>query len=322
MVNFNIKNGDCMQLLKTIPDGSIDMVLCDPPYGTMKGIEKSKYDWDVALDNTELFKEIKRVLKNNSACILFSQEPYTSNLITNQNKELPFSYRLIWEKNHFGNSLIAKKAPVSYFEDICVFFKSEHREFCDKYDRNLRDYSKNLFNFISKSVKELKKDFGNTNFSHFYFSEANQFNLCTKKTYEKLIELYKIDKFEGFKSYDELLIIVEEIRINKDENKKTFNLYPGKKYKSNILKYSKDKGNFHPTQKPVALLEDLIKTYSNKDATILDFTMGSGSTGVACMNTDRNFIGFEMDKKFYDIANDRIFNAYNLNEKSKLNPGA
>mgnify|MGYP003126052407 CR=1 FL=1 len=144
---------------------------------------------------------------------------------------------------------------------------------------------------------------GNQGFYHFMYSDKKnpQFDLCTEKTYSRLIDVFGIDKMEGFIDYEELKKI--DNRFNS-----TFNLWEGKKYKSNILKYKKDYTGHHPTQKPILLLEDLIKTFSNENDLVVDLTMGSGSTGVACVNTKRDFIGIEMDENYFNIAEQRINN--------------
>jgi site-specific DNA-methyltransferase (adenine-specific) len=128
-----------------------------------------------------------------------------------------------------------------------------------------------------------------------------QFGLCTEKTYNELISMYSIGEQEWFKPYSYLT------EVNRKFNRK-FNLQ-GKKFKSNVLSYKKDYQGLHPTQKPVLLLEDLIKTYTNESETVLDFTMGSGSTGVACKNLNRKFIGIEMDEGYFNIAKNRIENS-------------
>jgi site-specific DNA-methyltransferase (adenine-specific) len=143
------------------------------------------------------------------------------------------------------------------------------------------------------------------------FGFNTQFSIPTKQTYEELINVFNIDKMDGFISYDNF------VNDNKDYNKSKqkymksqhpsiFNLWEGKKYKSNVLEYKKDYGGLHPTQKPILLLEDLIKTYSNENDLVVDLTMGSGSCGVACKNTNRSFVGIELDDKYFNIAKDRI----------------
>lgn len=302
-------HGDCLEKMKDIPDGSIDMILTDPPYGTMRGINETfsgygrkNHDghlWDETIDTSKMLNECNRVLRTNGALVLFAQEPYTSHLITNQHGNLPFSYRMTWLKNDFANALLCKKAPVNYTEDVCVFFK--------KYDtlsqHPLRDYAKKLFNHIGKTKKQIFSELGNQGVCHFMRVDSTQFGLCTEKTYIQIIEFYEIDKQDWFINYSDMLEIDETF---KKAFKKVFNLPKGKKYKSNVLEYKKDYSGHHPTQKPVALLEDLIKTYTNDGQTVLDFTMGSGSTGVACKNLNRDFIGIELDEEYFKIAEQRI----------------
>ena len=132
---------------------------------------------------------------------------------------------------------------------------------------------------------------------------SSQFSLCTEQTYNDLIDIFGIDEMQGFRVYSELK---KDDDAHKKSIARVFNLHDGKKYKSNILEYKKDYNGYHPTQKPVLLLEDLIKTYSNEGDTVLDFTCGSGSTGVAALNTNRKFIGIELDPDYFKIAEQRI----------------
>lgn len=297
-------HGDCLDLMKNIDDSSVDIVLTDPPYGMVSKMEidgwkKKNPRWDTKLPTQKMFDLINQKIRVNGNIIIFSQEPYTSELITSQHSNLPFCYRMVWNKCHFANSLICNKAPVSYFEDILVFSK--------KYDTNfsnpLREYSKNIKKFINKSKSLIFKEIGNQTIDHFMRNESLQFNLCTEKSYQILTKLYDIEKEEWFKTYSEL----KEIDINyKNKFKRHFNLWDGKKYKSNILKYKKESIRYHQTQKPVSLLDDLIKTYSNEEMTVLDFCMGSGSTGIACLNTNRKFIGIEKDDHYFNVAKNRI----------------
>jgi len=320
-----IIQGDSLEELKKLPDNSIDLILTDPPYGTIKGlggdIEKYKLlsnsIWDNAIEPTEMFKECERVLKKAGKLILFSQEPYTSKLITEANGSLPFSYRLVWLKDHFANCLVVNKAPVSYFEDILVFSKKN-----PKFDfeglHPLRDYAFKIKKYINYSRLRLYEEIGHGGSQHFLESnkESTQFSLCTEETYNKLIELYGFDKEEWFIKYHKLNEMNEEFRKTLDFNESTFNLWEGKKYKSNVFQYKKDYGGFHPTQKPVALLKDLIKTYSNEGDTVLDFTAGSFSTGVACANTNRKFIGIELDEKYIEIGRKRLQQSPVFNEET------
>lgn len=298
--NATLYRGDCIEVVAGLPDGSVDAVICDPPYGTMQGF--NGIDWDVALDPAAVFAHCNRVLRMNGALVLFSQEPYTSRLITEAHGNLPFSYRMTWLKDSFANHLMCKKAPVSYTEDVLVFFK--------KYDtlaqHPLRDYAERLFAHIGKDKRELFAEMGHQGVCHFMRYDSMQFSLCTRRTYDQLCQMYGIDRLEWFKPYDEL----EEInrRFSRRFSRR-FNLPEGQKYKSNVLQYRKDYTGHHPTQKPVALMEDLVKTYTDPGDTVLDFTMGSGSTGVACANTGRTFIGIEREPKYFDIARARIEDA-------------
>ena len=130
MKKFELWHGDCLELMKNIPDGSVDLVLTDPPYGTMKGAaldgwKNQTTEWDTAIEPVKIFEQISRVLRQNGKAILFSQEPYTSRLITSAIPSLPFAYRAMWYKNVHANALLAKTAMVSRYEDICVFVNKE-----------------------------------------------------------------------------------------------------------------------------------------------------------------------------------------------------
>lgn len=293
MTGFQLYHGDCLEVMKSIPDGSVDAVICDPPYGTMQGF--NGIDWDVALEPSAFLEHCNRVLRMNGALVLFSQEPYTSRLITEAHGNLPFSYRMTWLKDNFANHLACKKAPVSYTEDVLVFFK--------KYDtlaqHPLRQYAARVLEVCGGDLKAVNARLGHRRAEHFFYVESTQFGLCTEQTYAQLCEVYGLAEMEWFKPYAEL----DEINRR---FKRRFNLTEGQKYKSNVLQYRKDYTGHHPTQKPVALMEDLVKTYTDAGETVLDFTMGSGSTGVACANTGRKFIGIERDDKYFAIASERI----------------
>lgn len=302
-MTIQLMQGDCLELMRDLPDASVDLVLTDPPYGTAGGMGKGEErysrianaEWDKALEPAVFLQECNRVLRMNGALVLFSQEPYTSRLITEAHNNLPFSYRLMWLKDHFSNSLLVNKAPVSYFEDILVFFK--------KYDLQglhpLRPYSMRILEHCGGSLKVINAKLGHRRAEHFFYVDSTQFGLCTAATYQQLCDVFSINLQPWFKPFAEL----EE--INRRFSRR-FNLPEGQKFKSNVLQYRKDYTGYHPTQKPVALLEDLVKTYSSEGDTVLDFTMGSGTTGVACANTGRNFIGMEMDAGYFQIAKDRI----------------
>jgi site-specific DNA-methyltransferase (adenine-specific) len=310
-----ILHGDCLQQSEQIESGSVDLILTDPPYGNMKGAEldgwgKDKTDWDNAINPTDIFNIANRILRNNGKLILFSQEPYTSQLITNAIPNVPFSYRMIWEKDHYANALLSKKAPVSYFEDILVFSKT-HTKHDFEGLHPLREYFKRVMNFIGLNLKQINNELGHRRAEHTFYVDSTQFSLCTGPIYNELIEHFKINEMQGFKTFEQLKPIDQEYRTEliermTKEAPHTFNLWEGKKYKSNVLKYKKDYNGYHPTQKPIALLEDLIKTYSNETDLVVDLTCGSGSTAVAAINTKRRYIAIEKELKYYEIAKDRV----------------
>ena len=153
--------------------------------------------------------------------------------------------------------------------------------------------------FIGLNIKQINTKLGHRKAEHFFYVKSTQFELCKKESYLDLIRVFSINNMDGFLNYAEFE------NINK-KYESTFNLWEGNKFKSNILKYEKDFDGYHPTQKPLLLLEDLIKTFSNEGDLVVDLTCGSGSTGVACKNLNRNFIGIELDSEYFKIAEKRI----------------
>ena len=168
---------------------------------------------------------------------------------------------------------------------------------------------------IGKGLKDINSDLGHQKADHFFRVDSTQFGLCTEATYDQLVERYKFDGAPWFMPFSDMVGINATYRAELIEKMtsaatKVFNLPQDKKYKSNVLEYRKDYSGHHPTQKPVALLVDLVETYTNEGDLVVDFTMGSGSTGVACVNTGRKFIGIELDRDYYHIARKRIAEAY------------
>lgn len=310
--------GDCLERMKEIPDQSVDAIIADPPYGTIKGSDfhfdkKGKKHsrsgtgctgWDDIINIEQLFNECNRILNVNGVLILFGQEPYTSKIITQAHNNIPFSYNLYWYKidNFFRNSLVVNKAPIQKIETVSVFFK--------KYDtlrvNIFREYSFNVLNYIYKKnnfnkKKQIHDILGHLGACHFFDYKGIQFGIPTEKTYNELIDIFKIDEMDGFLTFEEMKEINE-----KHKNPKVFNLPEGKKLKESVLEYKRDFKRLHPTQKPVALMEDLVYTYTNEGMTVLDFSVGSGSTGVACNNLGRKFIGIEKDEEYFNIALKRL----------------
>lgn len=313
-----LMHGDCLERMKEIPSGSVDMILTDPPYGTMNtdgGRRIGISGWDIKLDASAMLAECNRILRPNGALVLFAQDPYTSELITGAHGNLPFSYRYTWLKDNFANHLGCKKAPVNYTEDVLVFFKN-HMKHDFKGDHPLREYAKKVISHAGIGLKSINEKLGHRRAEHFFYIDSTQFGLCTEKTYDQLIEAFGLDSCEWFLPFSELSIVNAKYRADliakmTAEFPKVFNLPQGAKYKSNVLEYRKDYGGHHPTQKPVALLADLVETYTNEGNTVLDFTMGSGSTGVAAINTGRKFIGIELDERYFKVAESRISEARN-----------
>ena len=306
MSNIRLYNDDCFKVMEQLveEDINIDLILTDPPYGTINGLtldgwENQDTGWDNTLPTDQMFKWCEKLLRVKGTLILFSQEPYTSHLRQFKPYNLTFTYPLYWYKDHFANSLSSKKAPVSYIEDLSVYRK--------KYDSDnkhpLRTYAQTLLKEMGVTYKDIERRLGHRRAEHFFYrTGSSQFHLCTEQTYDELISVYHIDKLDCYRPYEELKKVDERWKP-----KFHFNL-DGKKYKSNVLEYKKSYNHYHPTEKPVPLLEDLILTYTDKDDVVLDFTMGSGSTGVACKNTERDFIGIEINEDYYNIAVKRLNN--------------
>ena len=231
----NLMLGDCLERMKEIPDGSVDMVLCDLPYGT------TACKWDVLIPFDKLWEQYSRIAKTSAAIVLTASQPFTT-LLVGSNINL-FKYSWVWEKEQGVNFQLAKRQPLKVHEDICVFY----REQCLYIPQGLRDCS------ITKSNKGKGGNLGH----------------CAS----------------------------EDLR---DTYVQTKTGYP-----RSVQKFGRDRG-LHPTQKPVELCEYLVRTYTTEGEVVLDNTMGSGTTGVACVNTGRNFIGIEKDEGYFNIAKARI----------------
>ena len=307
---MKLYKGDCLIESDKIERGSVDLILTDLPYGNMKNApstwDKSKTEWDTTIPPKKVYDIANRILRKNGKMILFSQEPYTTKLINEAIPNIPFGYRATWEKDNFANALCCNKNMVSFTEDILIFSK----ELCYTGKNPLKEIMKSyslkygndfLVDLVYKEGRYKTMDSARAITSYkFGFNNGRRFELMDLKMYSYL------SVFIDFKeTYEELKEIDRQF---KNKMKSTFNLWEGKKYKSNILKYKKDYTGQHPTQKPVLLLEDLIKTFSNENNLVVDLTMGSGSTGVAAKNTNRNFIGIEQDDKYFEIAKNRINN--------------
>ena len=266
---MKLYNGDCLEVMQDIPNNSIDFILTDLPYGT------TAFKWDINIPSNLMWEQIKRIRKNNTATVLFGNEPFSSYLrLSNINE---YKYDWIWEKEKATGQGFSKKQPMRKNELISVFYKNQ-----PNYDWKGKK--------LDKPFTRVRTISGNESFATARDNLENgkrTYVTYTHKTkhYRKNNKTYSTGKDSDWKVIDELryptLI-------------KSFNVI-GKK-----LNY------LHPTQKPTELLEYLIKTYTLENETVLDFTMGSGSTGVACVNTNRDFIGIELDREYYKIAKERI----------------
>ena len=309
---MDLIKGDCLIESDKIESGSVDLILTDLPYGTMTKLNykeqiqcrgENSFKWDEVIDTKKVYEIANRILRKNGKMVLFCQQPFTNELITKAIPNIPFSYSMIWEKDNYGHALLAKKAPLNYYEDVLVFSKMHDTEDLHPL-RNYLKECKDISGMTNKEFNHLFSDYKNKKgnrdrsvLEHYW--AAAQFHLPTEDIYKNILQPTGFFKTP----YEELKEIDNEF---KKKFASTFNLWEGNKYKSNILKYKKDYTGDHPTQKPVLLLEDLIKTFSNEGDLVVDLTMGSGSTGVAAKNLNRNFIGIEQDQKYFNIAEQRI----------------
>lgn len=238
--------GDCLKLMDGVKDHSIDMILCDLPYGTTAS------KWDKVLPAERLWEQYLRIIKPKGAIVLFASGQFTNKLINSQNDI--YRYKWIWEKNRIGNFVNAKNRPMTSYEEICVFSKG-----------------------ITANTK-------NTDLKMNYYPQG-------------LIEINKTKK-NGDTKFGTI--------AGKRPSHKKVTVQKYTNYPSDVLKFDCVSKPEHPTQKPLRLLEYLIRTYTRENETVLDNTMGSGSTGVACVNTGRNFIGMELDEEYFNKAKNRI----------------
>lgn len=277
-------HGDCLQLMKDIPDGSVDMILCDLPYGC------TSFEWDTVIDGKKLFSEYKRICKQNSNVLLFCQIEFAKYLM-NSAVSSEFSHSLIWVKNNKTRFLSAKNLPLSQHEMILCFRLNKYSN--KSSHKGLRNYFMEELKRSGKTVKELEVAIPNYS-AHHWFRYSSNYRIPTAENYKRLQE---ITGCFG-RPY-------EKVRAEFLEQKRNLCTY-NKAINSDVIYAPLTDERVHPTQKPVNLSEQLLLTYSNPGETVLDNCMGSGSTGVACVNTGRDFIGIEKEKKYFDIAVGRI----------------
>ena len=336
-IGFNKKgiklyNDDCFNVFPKIKDKSIDLFLLDLPYG------QTSCAWDSCIDLSKMWIEIKRIMKPSAIICFFCTTKFGYTLIKSNEKW--FKYDLVWQKSRKVGFLSANKRQLRNHENIYVFNNDNNDDIEIKRNIELRKYAEKVFKYINKPKNEIIKECGQGLYHFFFRISSSQFALPIEKNYKKLIELYKIDKMKGFLKFKDMFEKWEKIPAiphtynpQKTEGKPyktgesdlTNSYYRGNKsnYKSiandnkgdrhptsiiehTILKYNNPHKTIHRTEKPIGLLEYLIKTYSNEGDTIMDFCAGSLSCGIAAFNTKRKFIGVEMDKTNYDLGLTRI----------------
>ena len=253
---MRLLHGDCLELMKGIPDKSVDMILCDMPYGL------TKCEWDKCINLSDMWENVSRIIKDRGAILLFSIQPFTTDLIQS-NRKL-FRYEIIWEKTQKTGFYNANRMPLKGHENILVFYKK------------LPTYNPIKRTISSQEAKERIVNIGRTR--HKKADRCVLYGHVNAQDYTDTGERYPHDVIH-FSNWNGALF-------------------------GNLNKVTK-----HPTQKPIPVLEYLIKTYSNKGDAVLDFCMGSGSTGVACVQTGRDFIGIELDDNYFEIAQKRIYEA-------------
>ena len=292
--------GDCLEVAEQIEPNSVDLILCDPPYGMMQKDtrpESRPITWDYMIPPEKLLDISARVLRRNGTAIFFSQGIFTAQMRMAYNRFLTFTQGGAWIKNKCGNPFICKRALTSHFEDLSIY-----RKLYDLKHNAAREYSKKMFEFMGvKTKREVHRALGHYGAMKIMEHDTANHNICTEKTYRQLIDIYHIDQMDGFLPYEEL----KELFASSFGGR-VFNILPGRKQNKNIFEYTKDVPPLHPTQKPVGLLEELIRIYTNEGDTVLDWTMGVGSTCVAAVNTRRNYIGIEMNEEYFAIAKQRI----------------
>lgn len=310
--------GDCLELMPLIPDKSIDMILCDLPYGT------TACKWDVIIPFEPLWSQYKRVIKDNGAIVLTASQPFTSALVMSNIKM--FKYEWIWIKNKTVGFTYCKTQPLRNTENILVF-QNENYEYGKNQDG--REYFNEMRKYIGKTIKEINLIMGNRYAEHCFYYKSKQFNLPDKETYEKLTHIFNLRKWIDYIDFIDLLkwdikynpqgltkMVIPKI-VNKRNNDKKWvysvESLTGKDYTVEYEDYPRqtlffdaETNTIHPTQKPAALFEYLIRTYTNEGETVLDNCAGSGTTAIACINTNRNYICIEKDEKYFNIAEKRI----------------
>ena len=244
MGKIKLIQGDCLEKMKDIPDGSIDLVLTDPPYGT------TACKWDSVIPLKPMWDQLKRVIKDSGAIVMTASQPFTTALIRSNVKM--FKYCWVWEKNRGSNFASVRFQPMKEHEDVVVFGKSRLKYYPIKQKRNGSGGNRVKYKIVARTRTE--------NYNNSVYNDT----------------------------------VLNCVELRHPSSIQKFNTATGKEKVK------------HPTQKPIALMEYMIKTYTDESDLVLDFCMGSGTTGVACKNLNRSFIGIELDQEYFKIAEKRI----------------
>ena len=324
--------GDCLELMADIPDGSVDMVLTDLPYGV------SKCAWDIALPLGELWAAWHRVCKPNAVAALFGVPPFTSMLVSSNLTE--FSHMQYWRKNNVTGHLNARKQPMRCIEEISVFQVNRPSKNNRGRHMVLREYMRGELAAAGLERRDIDRLTGTTMASH-WFTMGGQFALPSRewwaflqertgrfaRDYDDVKREFDAGKLDVPATYNPQGVVADTRgRVKRNQKGTASSVYDNgfsedyrqtrTGYPTHLVSFDREKNIQHPTQKPVALLEYLIKTYSNAGDTVLDCTMGVGSTGVAAVNVGRSFIGMELDADYYRIAEDRIGDAVRAHQSA------
>ena len=258
---LDLQQGDCLDLMKSLEDKSVDLILCDLPYGTTRN------KWDSVIDLELLWEQYNRIIKDRGAILLFAQTPFDKVLGVSNLENL--RYEIIWQKTAPTGFLNAKKMPMKAHENILVFYKK------------LPTYNPQM-------------------------TQGHPRKVSSKKSRSESAKRHSEKSLKGESNYG--------VFANDIEGYDSTERYP-----LSVQVFAKDqqKENYHPTQKPVALLEWLLKTYSNEGDLVMDNCMGSGSTGVACVNLNRNFIGMELTEQYFEVAKERIEKVVKAKDEQK-----
>lgn len=313
---IDLRHGDCLEILKNIESNSVNLILIDPPYNISK--DKKWDKWKTVDAYVEfmgqVFLECQRVLKDNGSFYFFHNDflqiVELQNYI-NKNTDFIFKQFLVWNKRFEGGRLkgyldghcaVSDLRNYKQMAEYCLFYTFQDETGLKKVKedlnnfQSLRQYSKHLQEYIGLKLKEINKKLKHRRAEHFFYHSSTQFDLCVEEVYQQLIDVFDIDKWEYFRPYEDLRQEYEDLRY-------TFN---NQKKHHSVMNFEVAKKQGHITPKPVDLLEYIIRTSSNEGDVVLDCFAGSGSTGEACINTNRHCILIEREDKYIDIIKKRL----------------